>query len=788
MFKSYYFILFAALITGFTVFASSCNFITSRSISKSGVTDSIDPEPDYNISLNPTYQDLTNYIFMGNRMENFSTYFNVYYTAQSDFDEAMKEIRTSTISAYSRRLDSLNIDLPISQNVRDKLKTVLSRASKVIQYHKNSKFLDRAVLLIGKTYYYQNDYFQAERSLSEFLSKLSSSTLSDEAILFLGKTKFKLGRVAEAETIFQKLIKESKNPEIISEAYQDLALDELSKRNYSEAVKYFENSIKFTVDNDKKAEREYILATIFSLVDPSKSMLAYERVVKLSSDFDLSFYSNLNFAKSLIQNRKFAQAENVLNDLNSKYRDYPEYKQLAELELANNLNAQDKSNAALLKYYEVILKYPNSKASSDAYYYIAEYYEKEKNDYLNALVNYNKVVQESSFSDYITTAIRKSALLDKYFTLQAQINGTDKINIPLENQLLERYRLIFDEERGIDPKREGEIRDGEDPNRRGEDPTGDPKGGGFNSSLIDSMDTKDNRREKLNEDGSIDGENTVNEKNGKENPNDTLDKNNENKLDEAGLENEIRYNSLYEMAELFMYELNKPDSAENYLLIIKNEYNDADKTPKVLYTLATLYKSQKKDAQANAILNDIILLYPNSIFANESRKMLGIKEVELEKDEAEESFNTAVKTFNSKDYFNAVAQFNNVLSKYPNSSYIDNTLYSLGWIYENVYFNKDSTLYYYNKIIKDYSSSNFVPVVKPIVENYEQLPVTNDSLNFQKTDSVNVTSDSLKNQTDTEIKTEEKTGEETNKSEEKLSQEEIEELLKKEDEIVPDPK
>jgi len=139
------------IIAGFTFLASSCSFMTSRSISKSGITDSNDPEPDYNISLNPTYQDLTNYIFMGNRMENFSTYFNVYYTAQADFEEAMAEIRTSTISAYSRRLDSLNIDLPLSQNVRDKLKTVLSRASKVIQYHKNSKYLDRAVLLIGKT-------------------------------------------------------------------------------------------------------------------------------------------------------------------------------------------------------------------------------------------------------------------------------------------------------------------------------------------------------------------------------------------------------------------------------------------------------------------------------------------------------------------------------------------------------------------------------------------------------------------------------------------------------------
>ncbi|HRE39738.1 MAG TPA: tetratricopeptide repeat protein [Ignavibacteria bacterium] len=772
------------IIAGFTFLASSCSFMTSRSISKSGITDSNDPEPDYNISLNPTYQDLTNYIFMGNRMENFSTYFNVYYTAQADFEEAMAEIRTSTISAYSRRLDSLNIDLPLSQNVRDKLKTVLSRASKVIQYHKNSKYLDRAVLLIGKTYYYQNDYFQAERSLSEFLSKLSSSTLSDEAILFLGKTKFKLGRIVESETIFQKLIKESKDQVIISEAYQDLALDELSKRNYSEAVKYFENSIKFTKDNDKKAEREYILAKIFTIVDPSKSSLAYERVVKLSSDFDLSFYSNLNLAKSLILNKQYIRAEEVLENLNSKYRDYPEYKQLAELELANNLKAQNKSNEALLKYYEVILKYPNSKASSDAYYYIGEYYEFDKNDYLNALVNYNKVIQESSFSDYISIAIRKSSLLDKYFVLQGQINGTDKINIPLENKLLEKYRLIFDEERGIDPKRQDEIRDGEDPNRRGNDESGDPKGGGL--KLSDTLDVNEKRRRDMNEDGSNEKDLDPIEKKDNEVKNEVNDTLN-NLADESSLENEIRYNSLYEMAELFMYDLNKPDSAEQYLKIISREFDDPEKNPKVLYTLATLYKSQNRETEANSILNDIILLYPNSIFANESRKLLGIKEVEIEKDIAEETFNTAVKTFNSKDYFNAIAQFNDVLARFPNSSYVDNTLYSLGWIYENVYFNKDSTLYYYNKIIKEYNNSDFTSVVKPIVENYEKLPEQQDSLNLINNDSLKTNTDSLNTKTDTEVKSNENT-EDNKGQEEKLSKEEIEELLKKEDEIVPDSK
>ena len=62
--------------------------------------------------------------------------------------------------------------------------------------------------------------------------------------------------------------------------------------------------------------------------------------MNLTSDFDLSFFSKLNYAKSLIFIKDYRQAGKMLEELNSKYREYPEYKQLVELEMANNYYAQ----------------------------------------------------------------------------------------------------------------------------------------------------------------------------------------------------------------------------------------------------------------------------------------------------------------------------------------------------------------------------------------------------------------------------------------------------------------
>ena len=152
------------------ILISGCNYTTHRTYSGSG-TDEEDPEPNYDISLDDDYQDFVSYIYMGNRIENFSTFFNAYYTAQDEFEQAMEEFRTTTIAAYNRRLDSLNINTSLSSGGKEKLNNVIKRASKIIQFKKNSRYLDDAVLLIGKAYFFLNDYLQAERKFNEFLIK-----------------------------------------------------------------------------------------------------------------------------------------------------------------------------------------------------------------------------------------------------------------------------------------------------------------------------------------------------------------------------------------------------------------------------------------------------------------------------------------------------------------------------------------------------------------------------------------------------------------------------------------
>jgi TolA-binding protein len=682
-----FFIKIPVLLIAVLILAG-CNHTTHQIISKDN-KDTEDPEPVYDVTLDDDYQDFVSYLFMGNRSLNFSTFFNVYYTARDNYDLALTEYRTNTIAAYNRRLDSININSNLSAEGKEQLNEVIEGASKVLQYRKSSRFIDDAVLLIGKSYYYLNDFLQAERKFNEFLSKMNMSELKDEATLFLGKTKMKLGKTQDAETLLKSVVTNAKDENLKSEAAQELAIYAVTKKDYETAIKYFEQSINFAGDSDLKAEKQYILAKIYSISKPLNAAGQYKKAMDLTSDFDLSFFSKLNYAKSLTLIKDYRQSAEMLEELDSKYREYPEYKQLAELEIANNLYAQGRYDNALRKYYEVIVEYPGTISASDAYYYIAKHHEERENNYLNALVNYLKVNEESASSDFSALSHKKAATFDRYFVLEGIINGTDKIEIPKENLSVESYRREFNEENNTTDKNSDPNNPGQEEGAKG------MKGYGYPPAdiLMDSLESDETI--KLEEDLKTETDSLFN-------PVDTT-----TQTTVEQVTTDPKFDAYFELAELFYYSLGRADSAEFYLNKILTLYDSPEQTSKTLYALANIYQNTNRTTEANNIFNRIISEFPGSIFANESRKILGVPLTDVERDEAEGIYNEASNSIYNKNYDEAASKLSKLINEYPGSSYIPNALYSLGWIYENVYSSKDSATMYYGRLRDGYPQTEF---------------------------------------------------------------------------------
>ncbi|MDQ3021772.1 MAG: tetratricopeptide repeat protein [Bacteroidota bacterium] len=868
-------IFIVSLLTIFALHYSGCSYLTYQTLSTDPGTDSTAAvyEPDYNVTLDFDYQDFTSYLFMGNRVENFTAYFNTYFRANEDFEDAFEEYRLSLISYYNRRLDSLGVSPAVSGTVKEKLDKAIERASKIIQFNTNSKFIDDAVLLIGKSYYIETDYYKSERTFNEFLSKFSSSIHANEAILYLGRTKVKLDKIQEGEIIFKNLLKNSSDNEIRSLAARDLGIIAYNGGKLEEAVNYFNESIDYSNDKERKAEGQFILAKILSVYKPELAAKEYNEVLNYTSDYDLAFYARLNYAKGLINNKDFANATEELTSLRKKYRDEAAYTQLVDLETANNLYDQKSYQEAKDKYYEVIVKYPSTTVSSDAYYHLAKYEEENQNDYLNALVNYKKAVEESLTSDYYKESFAKSATLERYFTLIGELGDSSKIDIPTANVDVEKYRRIYNEDKGINQPTEGN-KDGTLPPppdngtpNTGDDgrQTGDGKGkpGGFKNPYFEKR--LDSLKEESGEppsglpsdpsglpsdpsglpsdpsglpsdpsglpsddpsglpnnplDGPIDSlkgtsntrqENYEKRKKDKEQKdslnligNDSLNSVNNDSLKAVEEAQQLKvkedkiFNAYYEIAELFIYNLDRRDSSEHYLKLLLAKYPDPDKQAKVLYTLGNFYKNTDRKARADETFNSIISTYPNTIYAYESKKIMGIKTKEFGAimNSVDSIFSQSMNFFMEKKYPLAILKLQEVEIKYPNDTLVAKSLYSIGWMYENSLDNNDSSIVYYKKLKEKFPNSEYALKVIPMLDYIASLEVPDSTGSGKETA---VTDDSTSSgekevskensEEDAEKKKEENpevvspNPEQETNTENKLSQEEIDRLLREGDE------
>ena len=251
------------------------------------------------------------------------------------------------------------------------------------------------------------------------------------------------------------------------------------------------------------------------------------------------------------------------------------------------------------------------------------------------------------------------------------------------------------------------------------------------------------------------------------------------------------FNAYYQLAELFMYGIVQNDSAEYYLKLLLAKFPESEKQTKILYTLGYFYKNTDRKTEADETFQKIIDTYPNTIYADEARKILGIQSTgeKVIQNPVDEIFTKAVNLFTLNKYAEAVAELKLVEEKYPSDTLVAKSLYSIGWLYENKLVNKDSSLLYYNKLKNQFPQSEYTLKVAPMLEYIASVekkePTDSTKVNTAVSDSTaGVVNDSAKN-TDSgeeiviEKKEEEVKIDTTNVTgETKLSQEEIDKLLK----------
>lgn len=607
-------------------------------------------------------------------------YFNTYYNARKQFKEAEDELLQQKENRSVEK--SFGFTFVLQPATKTKLTSVIEKCSKLLQYHPQSSLVDDALLMIGKSYYYQNQYQQAERKFTELIEQFPNSSLAPESRLLLGYCYYMDNEKSKASLVAKSLLDDSQkdgDDEFTAKAAAFLAQMEVDNLNTEQARTLFQIAGEKGRTSQERCAAFLSLAAIESQGGNYKRALdAYRKAGRESYGYETEYKARIGEARMLSKLGEHEESLSLLRDLlgSSNFREfYPEI----SLEIGNVFKARKEFDSAIAQYRYVDTTYARTEVAANSYFQLGDLYEANTGQWDSALVYYVKGKTEFPQAPITIQLARRAENLTKYFQHKNAIQRYDSIKTyiltPVDTTRLHASALT--------------------------DSTGDSLHAKHDSVTV---------RPPAPSTFTLDSVNTL-------------------------LAREI-----VEIGSLMFTTLGLPDSAARWFTMLLAEYPNSPQVPRALYTLAQIYSQDTLHSHStvDSLYNVIVTRFPESEFTREAKRLLGqpVEEV-VAADPAEGSYARAEQLLNAGNDKEANDTLRYIVQTYPASPIASKAQYALGWIYERVSRQPDSAIASYKKLVALYPKSKYANAVRPVLDEYEA------SKREEKKDTLMAPSDSI---------------------------------------------
>ncbi|MEA1912879.1 MAG: tetratricopeptide repeat protein [candidate division WOR-3 bacterium] len=188
-------------------------------------------------------------------------YYNTFYNAQKYYSDGVKQEKEGGSGAGN-------------------FQKSVEKCEKVLKRYSGSKWVDDAIFLLGKDFYYLHQLSKAKVNFEKIISDFSDSPFFDESLLFLGKIALNEGSLSES-VIFLNRAAESKDSRIRMEAFKTNMEVYLKKDSPGKAIQAGEDFIQKY--GTHIAEVYYILGSAYRDAGKySEALKMFKRAMKES--------------------------------------------------------------------------------------------------------------------------------------------------------------------------------------------------------------------------------------------------------------------------------------------------------------------------------------------------------------------------------------------------------------------------------------------------------------------------------------------------------------------------
>jgi len=244
---------------------------------------------------------------------NLTSHYNVYWNGKEAMIEAEKELKATVKDNYNMILPMFNYGTEKeSKGVTPLLDRAIEKGSKTILKHSMRfggkeyvRWIDDAYMLIGKAYFYKQDYFSARRSFSFVMREYEKNEIKYDAMLWLARTYIELEQFEKSEPMLNLIDIDMASGEarVSNEVYKYFPLvyadHYIKQERYADAIDFLYDGIATAGKKDTKTRAKFILAQIFQEEgDLDQASQLYGEVIRRNPTYDMAFQAKINMARS----------------------------------------------------------------------------------------------------------------------------------------------------------------------------------------------------------------------------------------------------------------------------------------------------------------------------------------------------------------------------------------------------------------------------------------------------------------------------------------------------------
>ncbi len=285
---------------------------------------------------------------------NLTAHYNAYFNGKEALKEGVVELGKKNKDNYAKILPVFELGTKAdAQSVYNLLDRALEKGSVVVQRHsifikgvEHVRWIDDGYLLIGKAYYYKQEYDLAMQTFNFILTRFKDSDVKYEAIIWKARVMSAQDKPEDAETLLstiEKKIEKNKSSRPAEKMYPLAYSDVLLKQEkYEEALDYLQQAVRLNKQKRIRTRLYFILAQTFQRTgNAQKSSDYFKKVISMNPVYDMEFAAKINLAKSYdvtmgeSKDIKKLMRKMLRDEKNKEYLDQIYYA-LAEIALKEN--------------------------------------------------------------------------------------------------------------------------------------------------------------------------------------------------------------------------------------------------------------------------------------------------------------------------------------------------------------------------------------------------------------------------------------------------------------------